>query len=74
VVSHDRLAGLFEQHLLRDQKEAQTIAEEGVPEAEQEFWVPEAYFRATDEEARIAAKYRPAVQTQGSSTTPIDPG
>jgi hypothetical protein len=64
VVSHDGLAKLFEQHLLRDQKEAEAVAEEGVPEVEPEFWIPEAYFRASDEEARVVAPYRRPLQVK----------
>ena len=58
LISHPGLAGLFERHLLRDEQEATAVAE-ALPAPEPEFWVPEAYFRATDEEARVAAKYQP---------------
>ncbi len=63
LVSHPGLAGLFEKHLLRDEQEATAVAE-ALPAPEPEFWVPEAYFRATDEEARVAAKYHPPLSVK----------
>lgn len=63
LASHPGLAGLFEKHLLRDEQEATAVAE-ALPAPEPEFWVPEAYFRATDEEARVAAKYHPPLSVK----------
>jgi PLD-like domain/Trypsin-like peptidase domain len=58
LISHPGLAGLLEKYLLRDEQEAAAVPE-ALPAPEPEFWVPEAYFRATDEEARVPAKYHP---------------
>ena len=52
------LATLMEKYLLRDEKQAAALQEALAPApADPEFWVPEAYFRATDEEAKVVAKY-----------------
>jgi PLD-like domain/Trypsin-like peptidase domain len=63
LVSHPGLAGLFEKHLLRDEQEAAAVPE-ALLAPEPEFWVPEAYFRATDEEARVAPKYHPPLSVK----------
>jgi len=50
---------LMEKYLLRDEKQASQLQEAlALAAPEPEFWVPEAYFRATDEEAKLAAKYK----------------
>lgn len=58
LVTNPPLASLLEKYLLRDENQAEQL-QEALPSLEPEFWVPEAYFRATDEEAKVAAKYRP---------------
>jgi V8-like Glu-specific endopeptidase len=57
LLTNKPLATLMEKYLLRDEKQA-TALEEALAAPEPEFWVPEAYFRATDDEAKVAAKYR----------------
>jgi V8-like Glu-specific endopeptidase len=57
LISNPALAMLFEKHLLRDEKEAEQVPE-ALPAPEPEFWVPEAYFRATNEEAQATVKYQ----------------
>jgi hypothetical protein len=58
IVTHPGLAGLFEKHLLRDEEEAATL-QEAVPQpAEPEVWVPEEYFRPTEEELEAPVAYR----------------
>lgn len=60
LLTNKPIAVLMEQYLLRDEKQASQLQEAlALAAPEPEFWVPEAYFRATDEEAKVAAKYRP---------------
>jgi len=58
VVSHAGLSDLFEKHLLRDETEAAAL-QEAVPAApEPQVWVPEDFFRATEEELATPPSYR----------------
>lgn len=60
LLANKRLAALMEKYLLRDEKQAAALEEALAPAVpEPEFWVSEAYFRATDYEAKVVAKYRP---------------
>jgi PLD-like domain/Trypsin-like peptidase domain len=60
LLVNKRLATLMEKYLLRDEKQAAALEEALAPAMpEPEFWVSEAYFRATDDEAKVAVKYRP---------------
>jgi hypothetical protein len=59
LLTDKSIATLMEKYLLRDETQAAQLQEAlalAVPEPE--FWVPEAYFRATDEEAKVVPKYR----------------
>lgn len=58
VVAHAGLADLYEKHLSRDQTEAAALQEAAPPAPEPELWVPEEFFRATEEEARTPPRYR----------------
>ena len=58
LLTNKPLATLMASYLLRDEQQAAALQEAlapGIPDPE--FWVPEAYFRATDEEAKVAVKY-----------------
>jgi len=57
LLTNKRLATLMEKYLLRDEKQA-AAQEEALTVPEPEFWVSEAYFRATDDEAKVVSKYR----------------
>lgn len=59
LLTNKSLASLMEKYLLRDEEQA-ADQEEALAQAvpEPEFWVPEAYFRATDDEAKAVTKYR----------------
>jgi hypothetical protein len=59
LLANKRLATLMEKYLLRDEEQAAELEEALTqPAPDPEFWVSEAYFRATDDEAKVAAKYR----------------
>ncbi len=60
LLTNKPLASLIEKYLLRDETQAAALEEAlAPPPPDPEFWVSEAYFRATDEEAKVAVKYRP---------------
>jgi V8-like Glu-specific endopeptidase len=59
LLTNKPLATLMEKYLLRDEKQAAALEEAlALAALEPEFWVSEAYFRATDDEAKVVAKYR----------------
>lgn len=59
LLTNKPLAILMEKYLLRDEKQAAALQEALAPAPpDPEFWVSEAYFRATDEEAKVVPKYR----------------
>lgn len=59
LLTNKPIATLLEKYLLRDEKQAAQLQEAlALAAPEPEFWVPEAYFRATDEEAKVASKYK----------------
>lgn len=59
LLTNKSLAAPMEKYLLRDEEQAANLEEALAPAVpEPEFWVPEAYFRATDDEAKAVTKYR----------------
>jgi len=67
VVTHTGLADLLEKHLSRDQTDAAALEEAAPAVAEPELWVPEEFFRATEEEATTTPRYRSPLTVSGRS-------